>query len=73
MQFDSTTYHKSNLFSIKLHNTGLDDISTRDYNAEQMKIADSMKKSIQNAMKHLAESIAPANTQLFETYFVNYD
>ena len=54
--------HKSNLFSIKMSNTGLDDESLKTCSSEQKHIAEMMKKSISNAMKHLVNSIAPANT-----------
>lgn len=65
------TYHKSNLFSIKIKNSGLNDAAAKNYTEEQMKIASNLKKSIQNAMKKLVDSIAPANTQLFDTYFID--
>ena len=71
-EFSYATMHKSNLFSIKISNTGLDDESLRTCSDQQKHIAEMMKKSISNAMKQLANSIAPANTQLFATYFVNY-
>ena len=58
----AVTKHKSNLFSIKIKNTGLDNESLSQATEEERNIAQSMKKSIANGMKQLAESIAPANT-----------
>lgn len=70
-RFSYATYHKSNLFSIKIRNSGLDGKSLKNCTSEQINIANSIKKSIQNAMKQLVDSIAPANTQLFDTYFIS--
>ena len=71
ISFGYAAKHKSNLFSIKIKNTGLDNESLSQATEEERNIAQSMKKSIANGMKQLAESIAPANTQLFATYFIS--
>lgn len=64
------TRHKSNLFSIKLYNTGLDDESVVDNRIVDQKIAEQVKRDIFNGVKALADSIAPASTQLFKTYYM---
>lgn len=73
--------HKSNLFSINISNSGLDDLSLYDgtekssdpQQASQKKmkqhIAEQVKRDIMNGVRALAESIAPANTQLFNIYY----
>ena len=72
--FSQQTRHKSNLFSIKIANTGLDEQAIREnasaYTDDTLKIAENIKKDISNGMKYLVDSIAPANTQLFATYFI---
>ena len=54
--------HKSNLFSLKIYGTGLDDKNIGTYDDKTKKLAENLKKDISNAMRTLAESIAPANT-----------
>lgn len=77
-KFSVEAKHKSNLFSIKLEKTGLDDLSMEqnkldDPNKEKLRkaYAERIKRDIANGVKSLVDSIAPANTQLFKTYFVN--
>lgn len=70
IQSGHDTKHKSTLFSLKISNTGLDDESIEAYDDSTKHLAENLKKDISNAMKHLADSIAPANTQLFATYFI---
>ena len=69
--FGFATRHKSNVFSLKVSNTGLDDESIANYDNEQAEIAKKIKKDIANSIRALAKSIVPANTQLFDTYFVS--
>lgn len=71
VSFGHPTQHKSNVFSLKIYNSGLDEDTSKRYTAEQKQLAEQIKKDIMNSMKALAESIAPANTQLFTTYFIN--
>lgn len=69
-RMSSSSKHKSNLFSIKIFDSALDDAfiaNKEDDTYEQ--IATNIKKDISNGVRALAESIAPANTQLFDTYF----
>ena len=66
----TTTKHKSNLFSIKIKNTGLDDESWMNANEQQRHLIENIRHDIKNSMKVLVESIVPANTQLFDTYFI---
>lgn len=61
--------HKSNLFSIKVKDSGLDDTAMRTSGVTQ-ELADQIKRDLFNGMKALADSIAPANTQLFKAYYV---
>ena len=70
--------HKSNLFSIKLQDTGLDDVSINQtklqnpsLEATRKKLAERIKKDIANGIQALVDSIAPANTQLFKTYYIS--
>lgn len=66
----SQAKHKSNLFSIKVNESGLDDDTINNSSNEQFKrLAVQMKRDIFNGAKALADSIAPANTQLFKVYF----
>lgn len=71
INFGKLIHHKSNLFSLKISNSGLDEQSLKNYDDEQRIIAEQMKKDIANSIKALANSIAPANTQLFATYFID--
>ena len=61
--------HKSNVFSVRVTDTGLDDAFVENQDDEYQNIAMKMKKDIMNGIRALSESIAPANTQLFTTYF----
>ena len=63
------TKHKSNLFSIQIVDSGLDDYSIEN-NIIEKNVASQIKRDIFNGIKTLAESIAPANTQLFKAYYV---
>lgn len=62
--------HKSNLFSVKIFNSGLDDYSIYESHSIDKNIAEQIKRDIFNGIKALAESIAPANTQLFKAYYM---
>lgn len=55
--------HKSSMFSIKLIDTGLNE-STIDSQAKQK-----LRQNIQNSIRALVDSLAPANCQLFNIYF----
>ena len=66
----SETKHKSNLFSIKIYDSGLDASSVEEIKAVDKRIAEQVKRDIFNGVKALADSIAPANTQLFKTYYM---
>ncbi len=66
----SYTKHKSNLFSIKIYDSGLDDSTVNDAKAVDKNIAEQVKRDIFNGIRALTESIAPANTQLFKTYYL---
>lgn len=61
--------HKSNLFSIKLHSTGLDDdsMSHKDQNTKDE--LQRMKHDIKNVIFDIVKNICPVNTQLFDVYF----
>lgn len=66
--------HKSNLFSLKLKDTGLDDESVEAARqsgvAIDQELVEKIKCDISNGIRALADTIAPANTQLFKTYFI---
>ena len=53
--------HKSNLFSIKIMDSGLDSNSSSNANIDQ-ELAKQIKRDLFNGMKQLADSIAPACT-----------
>lgn len=55
--------HKSSLFSITLHDTGLNN-STIPETVKQK-----LRQNITNNIRKIAEKICPANTQLFNVYF----
>ena len=64
--FSKQTKHKSNLFSIKIQNSGLDDKAIAEtgnsYDNNMLNLIENIKKDISNGMKYLVDSIAPANT-----------
>lgn len=60
--------HKSNLFSLKIVDSGLDDEAIEAGTVDKS-IAQQIKRDIFNGIAALAESIAPANTQFFKTYY----
>ena len=68
-QMTAASRHKSNLFSVRIFNTNLDDAFAANKGTEYQYVAENVKKDIMNGVRALAESIAPANTQLFTTYF----
>lgn len=70
--------HKSNLFSINIFNSGLDDEYVEKHvidknngsqTTQQKNFVSQVKRDIMNGVKALAESIAPANTQLFKVFY----
>ena len=63
--------HKSNLFSVQIRSTGLDDaaLAQSTTNEERQTILN-IRKDIMNGVKSIAENVVPANTQLFETQFI---
>lgn len=71
--FKLAATHKSNLFSVKIKNKGIEslikdestggDIETRE------RLFGVLKKDIKNACKRIAELAAPANTQFFDVFF----
>lgn len=67
-QMQTKARHKSNLFSVKIRNTNLDESEYASGNRKQL--MDIIKKDISNGVKSLVDSIAPANTQLFGTDFI---
>ena len=68
-QMTTVAQHKSNLFSVRVSNTNLDDAFIANHDEQYKYVANNVKKDIMNGIRALAESIAPANTQLFTTYF----
>ena len=70
ISFKNATRHKSNLFSIKISKSGLDDSVLKNCTDDEKKLAENIKCDITNAIRALAKSIAPANTQFFKTYFM---
>ena len=69
-KMSSACRHKSNLFSIKIYDSGLDDATVSNSNEDFANLAENMKRDISNGVKALVDSIAPANTQLFKTFFM---
>jgi len=57
--------HKSNLFSIKIKNSGLEQERNETYND----LAEKMRKDITNNIFKFTSNICPANTQLFDVYY----
>lgn len=75
-KFDnSSSKHKSNLFSINIKNTNIDIFKGKYKNGEQFpddlneKIKLQIKTDIKNQVKILTEKFCPANTCLFDVYF----
>ena len=71
---ESIVRHKSNLFSINLTKTGLEDGYVKDLNEcrrndEEPGLPNVMKTEIQNAIREIVQNITPANTQLFKVFF----
>ncbi len=52
-----------------MSNSGLDDTSLEQASEVERNIAAQIKRDLFNGMLALAESIAPANTQLFKAYY----
>jgi hypothetical protein len=65
----STARHKSNLFSVKMKNTGLDE-SAQMSSGEDAETAAKLRKDIVNGIKAIVDNVVPANTQLFEAQFI---
>lgn len=65
--FKSNSKHKSTLFSVQINNSGLKTTNNDDKKLTEEK--EKIRKSISNAVRELAESICPANTQLFKVEF----
>jgi gas vesicle protein len=66
------TKHKSNMFSVNIKNSGIENIckaysNSTSTNADD--IRNSIKKDIKNAVTKIFENVCPANTQLFQVYF----
>lgn len=59
------TFHKSNLFSVRVRGTGLNSVQS-DPNTEEK--AELIKTDIRRMVREIAENICPANTQLFNVY-----
>lgn len=71
-KMSAVTKHKSNLFSVVLKNTGLDDGSTSRLQSDslQRQTAENLRKDIVNGIKSIVDNVAPANTQLFDAQFI---
>lgn len=63
-KFNNNIGHKSNLFSIRIRNSGLNTTTLLNEKARSL-----FKKDIENNVRLLANMICPANTQLFNVYF----
>ena len=61
------TKHKSNMFSVNLKETGINELDEDDELKKQIKSM--ICKDIKNAVTQIAENVCPANTQLFQVYF----
>lgn len=55
------TEHKSNVFSVNVKNTHINDL--------EQSIQNIIKKDITNAITKITENVCPVNTQLFQVYF----
>jgi len=68
----SVTKHKSNLFSVVMKKTGLDDgaVSKLEQGSLERQTAENLRKDIVNGIKSIVDNVVPANTQLFEAQFV---
>ena len=58
----STARHKSNLFSVRILNSGIGDGNQDDG-------LSSLRLDIENAVREIVRNISPVNTQLFKVYF----
>lgn len=63
-RFSPSNQHKSNIYSLELVDTGLNDNSNI---AESIK--EKLRQDVKNMVRDMAEQICPADTQLFEVYF----
>ena len=59
----SNVGHKSSLFSLTLHDTGLNTSTIPET------VKEKLRQNISNNIRKIAEKICPANTQLFNVYF----
>lgn len=65
-RFTNSSKHKSSLYSIKLDNIGMDKLAS---NSELSDYLSKIKRDITNSVRNIAESLAPAHTQLFGVMF----
>ena len=66
-RFVNTTKHKSNLYSIELHNSNLTN-GVEDTSSIKL-LKSKIRQDIQNNVREIANSICPANTQLFNIQY----
>lgn len=65
----SESMHKSNFYSIRIFDSGLSEEQIQNNSEEDKKMLNMIKNDITQAVRKIAENIAPINTQLFEVQF----
>jgi len=60
--------HKSNIYSIRINNSGLnDDLSN---NEEQLKIQHNLREIVEDTVRNVVKKIAPSSTQLWQIQWI---
>lgn len=66
-QFKSSTFHKSNMFSIKIKNL----FNNLDSNPEISKNISKIKDDLTRSIRKIVSDLAPAHTQLLDVLYIN--
>ena len=67
-KFRANVKHKSNMFSININNTRIDQLDTGNAESTQ-KLKEKIKSDIRNQVRTLSKKFCPADTCLFDVYF----
>lgn len=67
-RFDDVSKHRSNMFSLKIHNLGLDELDVSD---KMSALKKQIKMDIDNNIEDLVKNVCPIHTQLFNVEYVN--
>jgi hypothetical protein len=63
-RFKSATAHKSNMYSLKIKNTGIESLND-DSNPKLKALYNKIKMDMDNSIRDIAKKVCPVNTELF--------